>query len=225
MASRTDTLSAARAPLTKERVIQAAVELADAGGIEALSMRKLGQALGVEAMSLYNHAANKDEILDGIADAVIAEIEMVPAGDGWTSQLRDQIALARQVLLRHPWAPRIIEARPDAGPGALRYMEHIIGILRQGGFSLDLTHHAIHVLGSRIFGFTQELFDQMSDERPNPEVAAIMAREMARTFPYITELATSVSHEGGLGGCDDDVEFFFALDLILDGLERLRDAA
>ena len=104
-------------------------------------------------------------------------------------------------------------------------MEHVIGILREGGFSLDLTHHAIHVLGSRIFGFTQELFDQMGDQRPNPEVAAIMAREMAQTFPYITELATSVSHEGGLGGCDDDVEFFFALDLILDGLERLRDAA
>jgi AcrR family transcriptional regulator len=214
-----------RPRLSRDRVLQAAIALTDAAGIESLTMRKLGVELGVEAMSLYNHAANKDEILDGIADAVIAEIEMVPAGDGWTSQLRDQIALARQVLLRHPWAPRIIEARPDAGPGALRYMEHIIGILRQGGFSLDLTHHAIHVLGSRIFGFTQELFDQMSDERPNPEVAAIMAREMATTFPYITELATSVSHEGGLGGCDDDVEFFFALDLILDGLERLRDAA
>ncbi|MEO5885695.1 MAG: TetR/AcrR family transcriptional regulator [Candidatus Limnocylindrales bacterium] len=202
--------------------MRAAIDLADSGGIDALSMRKLGQSLGVEAMSLYNHAANKDEILDGIVDSVIGEIEVISGDGDWTTQMRRQVLMARQVLLRHPWAPRVIESRPDAGPATLRYMESVIAILREGGLSVDMTHHAIHVLGSRLLGFTQELFDEMGESGPSSEVTAIMARQMADTLPYMTELALAVSHEGGLGGCDDDVEFAFALDLILDGLERLR---
>jgi Tetracyclin repressor-like, C-terminal domain len=98
-------------------------------------------------------------------------------------------------------------------------------ILREGGFSVDLTHHAIHVMGSRIFGFTQDPWDQSGGTAPTPEVSAILAREMSARYPYVTEMAMAVSHDGGLGGCDDDVEFEFGLDLILDGLERLRDAA
>ncbi len=104
-------------------------------------------------------------------------------------------------------------------------MESVIGILRDGGFTIDQTHHAMHVLGSRMFGFNQELFDDMGPAGTDPEVAAIMAGEMGERYPYVTELAIAVSHEGGLGGCDDDVEFAFGLDLILDGLERLRAAA
>lgn len=203
--------------------MRAAVALADEHGIDGLSMRKLGQAVGVEAMSLYNHAANKDEILDGIVEAVIAEIEIVPAGPDWKTQLRAQILAARQVLLRHPWAPRVLETRTDAGPAAMGYLETIIGILRRGGFSLDTTHHAMHALGSRVFGFEQELFDEMGESGPSADEAAVLAGEMAERFPYITELAMAVSHEGGLGGCDDDIEFAFGLDLILDGLERYRD--
>ncbi len=105
----------------------------------------------------------------------------------------------------------------------MRYLETIVGILRQGGFSLDTTHHAMHALGSRVFGFEQELFDEMGESGPSPEEAAVMAGQMAERFPYMTELAMAVSHEGGLGGCDDDIEFAFGLDLILDGLERHRD--
>jgi hypothetical protein len=103
-------------------------------------------------------------------------------------------------------------------------MESVIGKFREGGFSVDQTHHAVHVLGSRMFGFTQELWDDSGKAGPSPEVAAMMA-QMAEAYPHITELAMAVSHEGGLGGCDDDVEFAFGLDLILDGLERERDAA
>lgn len=217
--------TAPRTPLTKERVLRAAIDVADEGGIEALSMRKLGQALGVEAMSLYNHARNKEDILDGIVDAVIGEIEAGPAGADWKASMRQLALAARQVLLRHPWAPRVIESRTDPGPATLRHMDSVIGIFRDGGFSLDLTHHAMHVLGSRIFGFTQDLYDDSGDSAPSPEVAAIFARQMRDTYPHVTEMALAVSHEGGLGGCDDDLEFAFALDLILDGLERLRDAA
>lgn len=223
MARRTETATAPRVPLTRERVLRAAIALADEQGIDALSMRKLGQAVGVEAMSLYNHAASKDEILDGILELVLDEIEIVPAGPTWKAQLRAQVLAARQVLLRHPWAARVLESRTDAGPAAMRYLETIVGILRRGGFSLDTTHHAMHALGSRVFGFEQELFDEMGGSEPSAEVAAVMAGEMTERFPYLTELAMAVSHEGGLGGCDDDIEFAFGLDLILDGLERSRD--
>lgn len=213
-----------RTPLTKERVLRAAIELADQSGIESLSMRKLGQTLGVEAMSLYNHARNKEDILDGIVDMVVGEIELTSRDLDWKTALHTQVMAARGVLLRHSWAPRIIEARKNPGPATMRYMESVIGMLRTGGFSVDLTHHAMHVLGSRIYGFNQELYDDAGGSDMTPEVAAIMAQEMAATYPYITELTMAVSHEGGLGGCDDDVEFAFGLDLILDGLDHLRVA-
>lgn len=214
-----------RSPLNRERVLEAAIAVADEGGIESLSMRKLGQSLGFEAMSLYNHAQSKDDILDGIVDLVVGEIELLPDGGDWKRSLRDQVMAARLVMLRHPWAPGVIESRTDPGPATMRYTESIIGRLRKGGFSVDQTHHAVHVLGSRMFGFTQELWNDSGNSRPSPEAAAIMAQQMAAAYPYVSELAAAVSHEGGLGGCDDDVEFAFGLDLILDGLERRRDAA
>jgi AcrR family transcriptional regulator len=225
MVVHTDKGAGSRSPLTRERVLQAAIAVADDGGIESLSMRKLGQSLGFEAMSLYNHAENKDDILDGIVDLVVREIELLPGGTDWKASLRDQVMAARLVMLRHPWAPRVIESRTDPGPATMRYMESVIGMLSDGGFSVDQTHHAVHVLGSRMFGFTQELWDDSGKSGPSPEAAAILAQRMADTYPHITKLAMAVSHDGGLGGCDDDVEFAFGLDLILDGLERQRDAA
>ncbi len=225
MVAHTDKSAEPRSPLSRERVLQAAIAVADEGGIESLSMRKLGQSLGFEAMSLYNHAQNKDDILDGIVDLVVGEIDLLPGGTEWKASLRDQVMAARRVMLRHPWAPRVIESRTDPGPATMRYMESVIGKFRDGGFSVDQTHHAVHVLGSRMFGFTQELWDDSGKSGPSPETAAIMAQQMAEAYPHITELAIAVSHEGGLGGCDDDVEFAFGLDLILDGLERGRDTA
>jgi AcrR family transcriptional regulator len=224
MATRTVPSAEPRTPLSKERVLRAAVDLADKGGIESLSMRKLAQELGVEAMSLYNHVRNKDDVLDGVVDVVVGEIQIPPETSDWKASLRQTVLSARAALLRHPWAPRVIESRKNPSPATFQYFESVIGILRKGGFSVDLTHHALHALGSRVLGFTQELFNDSDEMASGPDAAAMFA-QMADKFPYMTEMAMAVTHDGGLGGCDDDVEFAFALDLILDGLERSRDAA
>jgi AcrR family transcriptional regulator len=216
--------TAPRAPLTKERVLEAAVELADRGGIDALSMRKLGQQLGVEGMALYRHVRDKNDLLDGIVDVVMGEIQ-VPGGDGdWKAQMRELAHGARAVMLRHPWAPAQIVARPDPGPATLRHIDSVLRILESGGFSMDMAHHALHVLGSRVFGFTQDPFDDKDQETPDPATAAAFVQALATTYPNVGKLAMAATHDGGLGGCDDDFEFAFGLDLILDGLERRASA-
>ena len=211
-----------RSPLSRERVLQAAVELADRGGLDALSMRKLGQELGVEAMALYRHVRDKDDLLDGIVEVIVGEIESSQPGDDWRRALRDQVMAAREVMLRHPWARRVLEERGTAGPAMLGYIESVLVLLRGGGFSIDLAHHALHVLGSRIVGFNQDLFEDSASSDASAAPDPIRAGAMTDRYPRITELAQSVSHVGVLGPCDDDVEFAFGLDLILDGLDRLR---
>ena len=141
------------------------------------------------------------------------------------TSLRQTILAARQVLLQHPWSSRVIESRITPTPATLRYLDTVLGILRDGGFSLDLRHHTLHVLGSRILGFSQDLFDDSPDVRPEPEVAAMQARMWATTHPDLALLAGAVTHDGALGGCDDDEEFAFSLELILEGLERRRTAS
>ena len=207
--------------MSRERLLSAAIDLADHDGIESISMRKLGQQLGFDPMSLYNHVRNKEDLLDAMADAVVGEIEPSLGDADWKMSMRDTVLSARQTLLRHPWAPSVIESRRAPGPATMRYFDGATGILRRGGFSVALVHHALHVLGSRILGFTQDLFDDATD-RPDPEAAAKLADSLAAAYPNLAELARTASHEGGLGGCDDDLEFDFALDLILDGLERLK---
>jgi AcrR family transcriptional regulator len=209
-----------RAPVTRERVLEAAVALADEGGLDAVSMRKLGQRLGVEAMAMYRHVRDKEDLLDGLAEVVLGEIEPPPPGGDWKAGLRGQILAARSVMLRHPWAPRLLEDRGTSGPAALEHIERVLATLFAGGFSIDLAHHAMHVLGSRVFGFNQDLFDDSGV--PDPETAAAFAAQLASAYPNIAAIAGAASHEGGLGGCDDDYEFAFGLDLILDGLERRR---
>jgi AcrR family transcriptional regulator len=214
-----------RAPLTRERVLRAAVDLADHHGIEALSMRRLGGELGVEAMSLYNHVANKEDLLDGMVDVVLDEIEP-PASDGeWKPAIRGRILSARRAMLRHPWASAVIVSRTQPSPVMMRYMDTMAGIFLAGGFSVDLMHHGFHALGSRILGFSQELFDDSAELEQSPEMQAVMLRQMAETYPNITAIAEQVSHDDASvvgSGCDDQFEFEFALDLILDGLERLK---
>ena len=187
-------------------------------------MRKLGQELGVEAMALYRHVRDKHDLLDGVVDLVVAEIERQPPGEDWKATMRAQAIAARAVMLRHPWARRALEDTGTGGPSSLVYIESLLATLRDGGFSLDLAHHALHVLGSRVFGFSQDIFEEGDEEasaEPNPIVAGVLADR----FPRITELAQAASHAGVLGRCDDDVEFAFGLDLVLDGLERRRVAA
>ncbi|MFD7404156.1 TetR/AcrR family transcriptional regulator C-terminal domain-containing protein [Streptomyces sp. NPDC059866] len=222
-----DAVRQPRAPLSKERVLDTAVALADEGGVDALSMRKIAQALGVVPMALYKHVANKNELLDGMIDALVGEIDPPATDTDWKTAIRRRVLSARRMLLRHPWASGVIEARMKARaaptPAVMEYLDSMIGIFRAGGFSIDLVHHAMHVMGSRLLGFSQELFQDSSDGEPDPD--AMPPEEMAARFPHITELAMAVAHdeESVVGsGCDDQFEFEFALDLTLDGLERLR---
>lgn len=209
-----------RAPLTRQQVIAAAVELADREGIDSISMRRLAQELGVEAMSLYTHVRNKNDLLDGVTDAVIGEIPLGAEGDSWKTSLREMALAARVVMLRHPWAPRTIETRAAPGPAALAYVNAVLGVLREGGFTVAQTHEALHILGSRLLGFTQMLFDDSGDV--DPEAAATLERQLGATHPYVVEMALAVTHSGALGPCDGDAEFASALDFILDGLDRLQ---
>lgn len=216
-----------RTPLSKERILGTAVALADEGGVDAVSMRKIAHALGVVPMALYKHVQNKDELLDGMVDAVVGEIDPPVAGADWRTTVRERVLSARRMLLRHPWASRVIEertrARPDPTPAVMAYMDSMIGIFRAGGLSIDLTHHAMHVMGSRLLGFSQELFEDAAD--PDAPPAPPPPPELAERFPHIAELVMGISHDQGsvVGpGCDDQFEFEFALDLVLDGLERRR---
>jgi len=224
MSTEIDASAPTRVPLTKERVLQTAVEFADSNGIESLSMRKLAQALDVVPMALYRHVANKDELLSGMVDVVVGEIDP-PLGDAdWKTAIRERILSARRTLLRHPWASRVMESRTTPTPVVLSYMDSMIGLFRTGGFSLDLTHHVLHAMGSRMFGFTQELFNDTTDADPAAE--AEMWGAMAGTYPYIYEIFTTISHDDASvvgAGCDDQFEFEFALDLMLDGIERLKE--
>ena len=214
-----------RVPLSRGRVLRAAVALADDAGIESLSMRKLAEELGVVPMALYKHVPNKAGLLDGMIDVVVGEIDPPVRGTDWKSGVRQRILSARRALLRHPWASGVIESRTNPTPVLLEYMESIIGMFRAGGFSINLTHHVMHTIGSRVLGFTQEIFKD--SQSVDPETQAIMVREISRKYPYIAEIAGAASHEGEsvVGqGCDDQFEFEFALDLLLDGFERLRHA-
>jgi AcrR family transcriptional regulator len=218
--------SETRTPLSKERVIEAAVTYADEHGIDDLSMRKLGGELGVEAMSLYYHVANKDEVLDGMVDAITSEIGLTAEQGDWKSAMRTQIMTARAAMKRHAWAPGVIETRKTISMPMMRYMDSVSGVMRSGGFSVDLMHHAMHTLGSRVLGFSQELFDDSEALGESPEIQAIVMQQMAEEFPNISAVVAEIQHQEETivgSGCDDDIEFGFSLDIILDGLERKRD--
>ena len=226
MATQPGTAAPTRPPLSRERVLAAAVALADARGVEGLSMRNLAQELSVVPMALYKHVASKDELLDGMVDLVVGEIDPPAGGADWKTAMRRRILSARGALLRHPWASQVIESRTDPTPAVVAYMDSMIGMFRAGGFTIDLTHHAMHAMGSRLLGFSQELFQEGSELGPDLDPAAVKA--MAGAYPHITELVTAISHDSASvvgGGCDDQFEFEFALDLMLAGLERLKDAA
>lgn len=208
------------ARLSRDAIVTAAVALADAGGIEAVSMRRLGQELGVDPMSLYRHVGSKDALLDAMSDAVVAQIEPVTDAGSWQASARATMLAARAAMLEHPWTVELRSSRAAPTPAELRHLDTLLGILRDGGFSVALTHHAIHVLGSRVLGFSQDLYDDGGDTPPHE--AEAMARALAGSHPRLAELAVAVTHTGALGGCDDDAEFVFAIDLVLDGLERRR---
>jgi AcrR family transcriptional regulator len=223
--------AAQRVRLNRERVLQAAVALADDIGLAPLSMRRLAQELDVVPMALYKHVANKDELLDGMIDVIITEIDPPATGLDWKDVVRDRILSARRVLLRHPWARQVLETRTNKTPGVLAYMDSFIGMFLDGGFSVDLTHHVMHAIGSRMWGFTQELFDEPAGqeegvvEEQDEAVRQAMLQEMARRYPNVLTIAMASAHDPDAvvgQGCDDQFEFEFALDLLLDGIEKLH---
>lgn len=204
-------------------MLRAAVAMADATGIEALSMRKLADELGVVPMALYKHVTGKEELLDGMVDIVVGEIDPPAGGADWKTAMRQRILSARRSLQRHPWAPGAIESRVNPSPAMLAYLDSMIGMFRAGGFSPDLAHHALHALGSRLLGFTQEILND--GEVPDPHALEVIARQMEGSYPHVAEMTRAVYHDAAsvVGqGCDDQFEFEFALDLLLDGLDRLR---
>lgn len=204
-----------RARLNRERVLRAAVALADDAGIEALSMRSLAQRIGVVPMALYKHVANKEELLDGMVDVIVGDIEPPAPGADWKDAVRQRVLSARASLLRHRWASQVIESRTAASPVVLDHMEALVAAFRAGGFSVDLTHHVMHALGTRMWGFTQEVFPTPATPADPGERAAMLGRFTAR-YPAIVEMATATED------CDDQFEFEFALDLLLDGFEQLH---
>jgi AcrR family transcriptional regulator len=214
-----------RPRLNRDRVLRAAVALADEDGIEALSMRSLAQRIGVVPMALYKHVANKEELLDGMVDVIVGDIDLTAPGTDWKAAVRQRVLAARASLLRHPWASRVIESRTSASPVVLDHMEALVGLFRAGGFSVDLTHHVMHALGTRMWGFTQEVFPTPA-QPADPGARAVLLGRFAVRYPHIVEMATAGSHDEGSavgGGCDDQFEFEFALDLLLDGFERLHE--
>jgi AcrR family transcriptional regulator len=211
-------IAAHREPLSRDRVLRAAVALADRSGISSLSMRKLGEALGVEAMSLYNHVASKSDLLDGMIDIVFGEIDL-PDGDGdWRAAMRQRAISARQVLRRHRWAIGLMESRTTPGPATLAHHDAVLGILRRDGFSVELTAHAYSLLDSYIYGFAlQEASLPFGTGEEAAEVAQdIFGRFSAGQYPYLTELAMAHVVQPGYEYGD---EFETGLDLILDSLQ------
>lgn len=227
MAEQTEVLR--RTPLSKDRILRAAVTLADEAGIDSLSMRNLAQDLGVVPMALYKHVANKDELVNGMIDVAIGEIDPPVPGADWKQAVRERILSARRVLQRHPWVSLAIESRTAPTPAVLAYLDSMVGMFRRGGFSADLTHHVMHAMGSRTLGFSQELFDAARSAgrsgASNPESSAALPPQFADRFPHLAAIAVAASHDDAsvVGqGCDDQFEFEFALDLLLDGVERLQ---
>jgi AcrR family transcriptional regulator len=215
-----------RDPLSRERVLRAAVALADERGAKELTMRKLAKELGVEAMSLYNHVANKDDLLNGMIDIVFSEIEPPAAGGDWKAELRGRAASTRAALARHRWAIGEMEGRTSHGPSNLRLHDAVLGCLRAAGFSIEMSVHAYSVQDAYIYGFALQESDMASE---TPEDFAAEAQRQMRDyeamlgdFPHLVEVVGGYVAKAGY---DYDAEFLFGLDVILDGLERLLESS
>jgi len=231
MTSNADSKSEPRVPLSRERVLHAAIGLADEGGIESLTMRKLARELGVEAMSLYNHVANKGDLVDGIVDLVVGEIDLPSTADDWEVAIRECAISAHEAFLRHPWACSLVMS-PTTARGArvprLRYMEWLLRQLRDAGFSPELTYHAYHALDGHILGFTLWQLGhsaaalEIGGAQDFADFAGKFLQELrAGDYPYLAEHVEQHITASG----DGESEFEFGLGLILDGLKRAHGVA
>ena len=221
MTTRVKRAGARRVPLSRDRVMRAGLALADEGGLESLTMRQLGQELGVEAMALYRHVANKGDLIDGLVDLVFAQVDLPSAGPDWKRAMRRRAISLRDVLARHRWAIGFMESRANPGPAGLLHHDAVIGSLRAGGFTMDLTAHAYSVLDGYIYGFaltTMNLPFETDDD------VAEVAQTMLQPFPAgaYPNLVAFITDHAMKPGYDYGDEFEYGLDLILDGLERAR---
>ena len=216
--SRNDSTSL-RVPLSRERVLLGAVEVADAGGIAGLTIRSLADKLGVKPMSVYHYVANKDEILDAIVDLVFSEIELPVPGGNWHAEMRRRALSARQALRRHPWAIQLLQSRTNPGPATLRHHNAIIGALRGAGFSVEMTAHAFALIDSYVLGFAlSEAALPINGPQTVTEVAeSMMQLFSADDYPHLVEFSTEHILKPGY---DFGQEFEFGLTMILDGLAR-----
>ncbi len=223
------TTPAVRTPLSRERVLAAAMALVDAEGLSVLTMRRLAADVGVEAMSLYHHVPGKEALLDALAEAVLLEVNAAVAArvrvdDDWRAALCDRCLAARDVMVRHRWAPGLLSSRSSIPAGLYPYYEEILATMIRGGLGYHLAHQAIHALGTMVLGFTQELFSPDSEGGTiDEEAAEAEFTAMAAVLPHLTAMVASEVHDNNedpLGWCDSQNEFAFTLDLLLDGLAR-----
>ncbi|MBN9605996.1 MAG: TetR/AcrR family transcriptional regulator C-terminal domain-containing protein [Actinomycetales bacterium] len=205
-----------RSRLSRGRIVGTAIELADRDGLDAISMRRLATQLKVDPMALYHHVDGKDELVDAMLDRVVSDIVPVTA-EPWRDALRGTVHAARGVMLAHPWAMRALEARP-ATPAVLRHVDAVLGILRGGGFSRALSHHAVHLFGSRLLGFSHNLVEH------DAERSAALLAQWGETLPHLAEFAGAGQTPDELVACDPDLEFEFTLVLLLQALEERRAA-
>jgi AcrR family transcriptional regulator len=207
----------ARKRVTRDRILDAAVEIADREGLAAVTMRRLGQRLGVEAMSLYKHVADKDEVLAGLAERVAAEFTVPRRDVPWRTALRESGIAAQSVLLRHPWAGPLLESRTDLGPARLAYVDAVIGVLREAGFSFEEVGHAFTALDSHLYGFTM----QVANWPFNPDEPTVAAEELVagvdpERYPNLVAMAMAAASADP----PMQLDFTYGLDLLLDGMAR-----
>jgi AcrR family transcriptional regulator len=215
--SKSDT--APQIPLSRERILITAIHLADKSGLESLSMRKIAQELGVQAMSLYNYVANKDDLLDGIVDIVIGEIEVPNLNVNWQTAMRRRANSAHEVLLRHPWATTPIVSRINIGPAMLRYIDATLGCLCEAGFSFEMVDRAWNAIDSHIYGFTlQELNFPIETTEYAKTAQEYISKIPSDKYPYMNRLTHHIID----GYYDGIADFNFGLELILNGLDKLR---
>ena len=221
MAKKPTKKPARRAPLTRDKVLRAALRMADERGLEELSMRKLAQTLKVEAMSLYNHVANKEQILDGLVELVVSEIDLPELGGDWRREMNARACSAHAVLMRHPWATMLLVARMNIGPNMLRYIDATIGCLREAGFSYPMADHAWNALDAYIYGFTlQKLNFPLEPSEYASAAQQFLPLIPVEQFPYMHGMSLEV-----IAGRHDGMhQLELGIDLLLDGLERRRAA-
>jgi AcrR family transcriptional regulator len=212
---------ASRPPLNRDRILVAAVDIADERGVGAVTMRELASRLGVEAMSLYNHVANKDDILDGMVDKVVEQFDLPQDAENWREAMRRRAVSAHEVFGLHPWAPMLLDSRESSGPSRLRYLDWVLGTLMLAGFSTDDAARAFSLLDSYIYGFGIEQFNfsAESDAPPEERAEAILASIPADVYPYLHRMASHAMQHG----YDAEADFDFGLEIILDGLERILE--